>query len=155
MERVTVLMVGGDDGLRDAIDRVMQSVGAQLLHADNSRQAVDIFRHQRIDALLIDLRSSMSASAIEPMRALCANDPVASFGASSQQPADTVFVPLCGNFREIERRVILEAIRRYDGNKAAAARSLGLHRRTLYRILDSPARRSPPVTRPAGATGTS
>ena len=45
-------------------------------------------------------------------------------------------IPLAGTLREIERRVVEEVIQRCRGNKAAAARSLGLHRKTLYRILN-------------------
>ena len=44
-------------------------------------------------------------------------------------------VPLAGDLRQIERSIVDEVILRSGGNKAAAARVLGLHRRTLYRIL--------------------
>jgi DNA-binding NtrC family response regulator len=44
-------------------------------------------------------------------------------------------VSLAGNLRQIERTIVEEVIERSGGNKAAAARILGLHRRTLYRIL--------------------
>ncbi len=44
-------------------------------------------------------------------------------------------VLLGGDLRQIERSIIDEVIKRNGGNKAAAARVLGLHRRTLYRIL--------------------
>jgi DNA-binding NtrC family response regulator len=50
---------------------------------------------------------------------------------------DTVSVPLGQGLREIERCVVRETIRRCGGNKAAAARALGLPRRTLYRLLDT------------------
>lgn len=49
---------------------------------------------------------------------------------------DTISVPLVGNLREIERQIIRETVQRCRGNKAAAARLLGLHRRTLYRLLE-------------------
>jgi DNA-binding NtrC family response regulator len=48
----------------------------------------------------------------------------------------TVTVPLSGNYRSIERHLVHAAIVRCDGNKSAAARMLGMHRRTLYRLLD-------------------
>ena len=55
---------------------------------------------------------------------------------------DTISVPLAGGLKEIERAVIEAVIERCRGNKAAAARLLRLHRRTLYRILqdESPAK---------------
>jgi DNA-binding NtrC family response regulator len=50
--------------------------------------------------------------------------------------SNTISVPLSGGLREIERQVVEEVIQRYRGNKAAAAKALGLHRRTLYRLLN-------------------
>ena len=49
---------------------------------------------------------------------------------------EMISVPLAGNLRTMEQHVIREVVRRCQGNKAAAARQLGLHRRTLYRMLD-------------------
>jgi len=53
--------------------------------------------------------------------------------------SDTISVPLAGGLKEIERAVIEAVIERCQGNKAAAARMLRLHRRTLYRILQDEA----------------
>lgn len=52
-----------------------------------------------------------------------------------QCDTDHISVPLLGDLKKIERAVIEAVIERCRGNKAAAARALGLHRRTLYRIL--------------------
>jgi DNA-binding NtrC family response regulator len=54
---------------------------------------------------------------------------------TSLPTCDTITVPLSGNLRSIEGHVVREIVRRHGGNKAAAARALGMHRRTLYRIL--------------------
>ena len=48
-------------------------------------------------------------------------------------------VPLAGGLKQIERAVIAAVLERCRGNKAAAARVLGLHRRTLYRLLEADA----------------
>ena len=40
------------------------------------------------------------------------------------------------SMEEVERRYILQVLRRLDGNKSAAAAVLGLNRRTLYRKLE-------------------
>jgi DNA-binding NtrC family response regulator len=57
----------------------------------------------------------------------------------SGHACDTITVPLAGNLHEMQRQIIDEVLRRCKGNKAAAARTLGLHRRTLYRILEAAA----------------
>jgi DNA-binding NtrC family response regulator len=60
-----------------------------------------------------------------------------SLGKAVASPAaETLAVPLAGGLRQIERAVIAAVIERCRGNKAAAARVLGLHRRTLYRLLE-------------------
>ena len=50
--------------------------------------------------------------------------------------SETISVPLAGSLKEMELALINEIIRRCRGNKAAAARALKLHRRTLYRLLE-------------------
>ena len=56
--------------------------------------------------------------------------------AVSATGPETLAVPLAGGLKQIERAVIAAVIERCRGNKAAAARLLGLHRRTLYRLLE-------------------
>ena len=53
----------------------------------------------------------------------------------SHDDAETISVPLIGGLKDIERAVVAAMIQRCRGNKAEAARVLGLHRRELYRIL--------------------
>ncbi|NQT16842.1 MAG: hypothetical protein HQ582_29060, partial [Planctomycetes bacterium] len=48
--------------------------------------------------------------------------------------------------------IVREVINRCSGNKAAAARSLGLHRKTIYRLLQGGEPR-PIVDFPAGVGG--
>lgn len=58
-------------------------------------------------------------------------------GTVRQHPdSETIPVPLAGGLKEMERALIKEVVRRCRGNKAAAARALKLHRRTLYRLLE-------------------
>ena len=47
----------------------------------------------------------------------------------------TISVPLAGGLKEIERSIVEAVVERCRGNKAAAARMLRVHRRTLYRML--------------------
>jgi DNA-binding NtrC family response regulator len=56
-----------------------------------------------------------------------------------QTVGDSILVPMAGDLKVIERTIITEVIKRCQGNKAAAARALGLHRKTLYRLLDGEA----------------
>lgn len=44
----------------------------------------------------------------------------------------------------IEQNHVMEVLRKCGGNKARAARSLGIHRRKLYRLLERFARRNSP-----------
>ncbi len=48
---------------------------------------------------------------------------------------ESIRVSLAGGLKGIERSVIEAVIQQCRGNKAAAARALRLHRRTLYRLL--------------------
>ena len=58
-------------------------------------------------------------------------------GRVRQHPdCETISVPLAGGLKKMELVLIHEVIRRCRGNKAAAARALELHRRTLYRLLE-------------------
>lgn len=50
--------------------------------------------------------------------------------------AETITVPFVGDLKAIERAIVTEVINRTRGNKSAAARYLGLHRKTLYRIIE-------------------
>jgi DNA-binding NtrC family response regulator len=49
---------------------------------------------------------------------------------------ETITIPCAGDLRFIERSIVSEIVNRCKGNKSAAARALGLHRKTLYRILE-------------------
>ncbi|MGD0899856.1 MAG: sigma 54-interacting transcriptional regulator [Thermoguttaceae bacterium] len=64
-----------------------------------------------------------------------------------------IAVPGGGSLKEIELVVIEETLRRCGGNKAAASRALGLHRRTLYRILERGDRESGPHRPPPEGGG--
>tara|TARA_R110002111_G_scaffold262878_1_gene342629 strand:+ start:18654 stop:20036 length:1383 start_codon:yes stop_codon:yes gene_type:complete len=57
----------------------------------------------------------------------------------TQQPesTETISVPFIGDLKSMERHMICEVVKLCGGNKAAAARSLGMHRRTLYRVLEN------------------
>jgi DNA-binding NtrC family response regulator len=57
----------------------------------------------------------------------------------SQRDCEAISVPLAGGLKRIERSVVGAVIERCGGNKAKAARVLGLHRRTLYRLLQDKA----------------
>ncbi|QDT45207.1 Transcriptional regulatory protein ZraR [Gimesia alba] len=54
----------------------------------------------------------------------------------STQNNDLISVPLNGDLKSIEQQIIKEVVKRCGGNKAAAARTLRMQRKTLYRILD-------------------
>lgn len=57
---------------------------------------------------------------------------------TSRRPkrGEMISIPMVGDLKVMERHMIHEVIKRHGGNKAAAARALGMHRRTLYRVLE-------------------
>jgi DNA-binding NtrC family response regulator len=67
---------------------------------------------------------------------------------------ETVTVPLGGDLKEMERHIVREMIQRCHGNKAAAARALGMHRRTLYRLLQEDDSTKQTTTALLGTEGT-
>lgn len=67
-----------------------------------------------------------------------------------QADGNSIVIPLAGDLKVIERTIIAEVIKRCQGNKAAAARALGLHRKTLYRLLDSESPSLPMAVQSAG-----
>jgi DNA-binding NtrC family response regulator len=50
---------------------------------------------------------------------------------------DPITVPFVPDLKQIQRAIVAEVIKRTQGNKAAAARLLNLHRKALYRIIKS------------------
>jgi two-component system response regulator HydG len=68
------------------------------------------------------------------LRSLLGPSPVA-------HDSETISLPLSGSLKEMERRIIDDIVERFQGNKTAAAQALGLHRRTLYRMLAEEERR--------------
>ena len=50
----------------------------------------------------------------------------------SQTPEDEDLLPLA----EVHRRHALKVLDRVEGNKARAAKILGIHRATLYRLIE-------------------
>lgn len=52
------------------------------------------------------------------------------------QSSDSITVPFVRDLKEIQRAIVTEVLKRTHGNKAAAARILSLHRKTLYRIIE-------------------
>lgn len=94
--------------------------------------------------------ASVMARALLALDGIGADSSIREYLRSSTVPPDTgesISVPLVGDLRAIERHVIREVVRRHGGNKAAAARALGMHRRSLYRALDGTLAPPEPVVR--------
>ena len=62
--------------------------------------------------------------------------PADTFGATSEPGGTGATAPRAPFLSELEREAIVEALARVGGNKARAARELGIPRRTLYRRLE-------------------
>lgn len=108
-------------------------------------QLIDGFRAGLDDCLLKPLHEAAVVAAWERRGArptMASTTTNRSETASAAAPAPrqdaqhlTITVPLTGDFDRIERLLVEETIVRFGGNKAAAAKALGMHRRTLYRVL--------------------
>jgi DNA-binding NtrC family response regulator len=57
-------------------------------------------------------------------------------GPTVQSPATPTAVAATGTLHDIQRARVVEVLQRERGNKARAARALGLNRRSLYRLLE-------------------
>ncbi|QDT83928.1 sigma-54-dependent transcriptional regulator [Gimesia chilikensis] len=56
--------------------------------------------------------------------------------SSGADKAETISIPVTGDFKSMERHMIKEVVKLCGGNKTTAAKTLRMHRRTLYRILN-------------------
>lgn len=91
--------------------------------------------HQKIR---LAMHRALASAALAPPPAGSRQMPPASPIGTPQLPdseATTIKVPLKGGLREMNRHLVREVLLLCDGNKSAAARILGMHRRSLYRLL--------------------
>jgi len=115
-------------------------------------RGVVVTAHATVETSIEALRFGVADIAIKPVgrsAALAALDralagkalaPIAPGVAPAVEREESISVPLAGSLKQIERRVVQEVILRHDGNKAAAARTLGMHRKALYRLLQTKAK---------------
>jgi DNA-binding NtrC family response regulator len=113
-----------------------------VIVASHSRIAVeDVLEALRLgaaDFVLKPIARSAVQTALARALQKCPNDAFVPAAVPTPESADAfaVTVGLDGSFKQIQRRLVKETILRFDGNKSAAARALGLPRRSLYRMLD-------------------
>jgi DNA-binding NtrC family response regulator len=109
--------------------RFSEEAWQRLLQYDwpgNARELARVVAH----AVMVSDRPEIGAASVA----------VSLTKALRQHDCEAISVPLAGGLKAIERSVIGTVIERCGGNKAKAARLLGLHRRTLYRLLEERAR---------------
>ncbi len=63
-------------------------------------------------------------------------NPLAAAKTLSTDESPTVTVALEGDLKSMERNLVRQVVLRFDGNKTAAAKALGMHRKSLYRVLE-------------------
>jgi transcriptional regulator with PAS, ATPase and Fis domain len=104
-----------------------------------SEEVLELARRYRWPGNARELASVM-ARAMLAKTGIGAESSIRDYLRASTVPRETgemISVPLVGDLKAIERQVIREVVRRHRGNKAAAARALGMHRRSLYRALEN------------------
>jgi DNA-binding NtrC family response regulator len=113
-----------------------------VIVASHSRIAVeDVLEAMRLGAADFVLKPIVRSAIQTALARALKKGPVdrfvpAAVPAPESPDAFAVTVGLDGSFKQIQRRLVKETILRFDGNKSAAARALGLPRRSLYRMLD-------------------
>jgi len=92
-----------------------------------------ITRHGLLAAFQRAAQYTLNPHTRLPQTVLATADEQAEDNSKSQL---NLTIPLGGDYDVVQKHLVHETIRRFDGNKAAAARALGMHRRMLYRLLD-------------------
>ncbi|HZZ73874.1 MAG TPA: response regulator [Pirellulales bacterium] len=126
-----------------ARDYLFKPISAQKVQAAWQRLArrfgpilgahATVANSERADAEREQTERASAAFRLDPPHALgrtSLGEPLADTNENS------LTVPLHGDLKEIERNLVRQVVRRFDGNKTAAAKALGMHRKTLYRVLE-------------------
>ncbi len=114
--------------------------------------SIEALRHRVADFVLKPISDLKIASALERARAIRnrqngGEHPTATTVSAAAGPTRSLHSAhddgprqgvLGGNLRAWKQRLVRDAVNECQGNKAAAAHALGISRRTLYRILQSP-----------------
>lgn len=106
----------------------------------NVRQLINVLERATIladdgEIVIDDLPREVIASAARPN---IGGDSTGLDASNVQEPAGTIRPDAASSVRleDLERAHVVQILRASHGNKAQAARSLGIHRRKLYRMLD-------------------
>jgi len=114
--RLTLAAIGllGSSRWPGNVRELENIVGRAVLRASFGRERGQVIE---VDAAHLDVRPG---------------DTSASPDAAAHAPSPGAGEPLGARVERFEREIILDAVRRHDGNWAAAARDLGLHRSNLH-----------------------
>jgi DNA-binding NtrC family response regulator len=104
----------------------------------NIRQLINVLERAQILAddgeILID---DLPREVIDAAGGTAANDTLHVGGSASESADGTQSAESCSErLDDLERSHVIRILREHHGNKAQAARSLGIHRRKLYRMLE-------------------
>lgn len=101
-----------------------------------TEETIEIFRLGAADIVFKPITRSAIEAALARVASITHSPRAASTeSAPATTGGDSITLNLTGTFKQMERRLIEEVVLRFDGNKTAAAQALGLHRKTLYRML--------------------
>ncbi len=114
-----------------------------------SREAVELMSNYDWPGNVRELENTIERAVVLSRGEILMAEDLPAHVAKGERPAEerpvgadahVVSIPVGTPLAEVERRIILETLRRAGGDKSAAARQLGIATRTIYRKLDQAAR---------------
>ncbi len=125
---IVVVVISGDTTVESVVQALRLGVCDYVFKPATPQKILAAFDRAKAEIARPNLAAPIETT-------IDATPPGARIEQDETAASATVTVPLVGDLKSIERQLLKEVIWRCDGNKAAAARTLGMHRRTLYRML--------------------
>lgn len=132
------------EDIRSLVMSLMRDVECQTLLQDRRRtiefteDALDKLEHYEWPGNVYELGNFLRRAIVFSTKSRISAKQVVELLPPARSPdiGEMISVPYTGDLKQMERALVTEVINRSHGNKSAAARTLGLHRKSLYRIME-------------------